>query len=65
LAPRDGYTAGMVTLQGWEHRRDGNTAGMGTPQGYVIRRMLLIRHILFDAYFTGLNVPNNRMTYPW
>ena len=57
LAPRDCYTAGMGTSQGWLHRRDGwhpegwlhrrngNTAGMGTPQGWLVRR---------DGHTTGL-----------
>jgi len=34
-------------------------------QGCVIRRICLTRRIVLNAYFTVLNVSNDRMTHPW
>ena len=34
-------------------------------QGCFIRRIHIIRRIVFNTYFTLLNVPNDRMTHPW
>jgi hypothetical protein len=33
-------------------------------QGYVIRCIRIIPRIVFNAYLTVLNVPNDRMTHP-